>query len=220
MMQAGASDRGRDFAARWAEVIFTHQQATPLMQAFYEDIKGRMAGQYGRPPEECAILPSIEVFVDRTADAAAELAAELDSLVDPAMGLDVVGSAFGRNLSDVPLDTPVSQIEVGPSGPVGAGVYQNIIGTRKDGRELTLGEAAVLQASTWLSPRLVGDAVSVVDQMEDMFVARGCDGFVVTHALSPQMLQNFVDLVVPELQRRGLYRDAYTGTTFRDHLRS
>src|SRR4029077_20982339 len=115
-MQAGASERGLTFAARWAEAVFTHQQEGPIMQAFYSDLKGRMAA-FGREANECAILPSIEVFVGETESAAQAKADKLDSYAFPAVGLAVINQIIGHDVSDLPLDTPLSQIEVGPNGP-------------------------------------------------------------------------------------------------------
>jgi alkanesulfonate monooxygenase SsuD/methylene tetrahydromethanopterin reductase-like flavin-dependent oxidoreductase (luciferase family) len=91
---------------------------------------------------------------------------------------------------------------------------------RKDGRGLTLGEAALLQSTTWWCPRLVGTPEMVADGLQDLFETKCCDGFIITQALSPGGLIDFVDSVVPELQRRGLYRREYTGRTFREHLRN
>src|SRR3546814_19809200 len=89
---------------------------------------------------------------------------------------------------------------------------------RKDGRGLTIGEAALLQATTWWSPRLVGTAETIADGLQDMFENNCCDGFIITQALSPGGLEDFVDLVVPELQQRGIYRREYAGRSFCENL--
>src|SRR3546814_20271673 len=88
---------------------------------------------------------------------------------------------------------------------------------RKDGRGLTIGEAALLQATTWWSPRLVGTAETIADGLQDMFENNCCDGFIITQALSPGGLEDFVDLVVPALQQRGIYRREYAGRSFREN---
>lgn len=214
-LQAGASDRGRQFASRWAEAIFTHQFDAAGARAFYSDIKGRLVS-YGRAEDSCAVLPAVEVFVDTTEGQAQEQAAYLDSLVDREVGLAILSNTFGRDLLHDPLDAPISQVKPGPNA-VG-GIYQNAVGVQVDGREATLGEVAHLQATTWLSPRLVGTPDQVADELQDRFESGCCDGFVVTHALSPGSLNRFVDLVVPELQKRGIYRERYVGSTFRENL--
>ncbi len=96
-LQAGASSRGRQFAARWAEAIFTLQYEKAAAQAFYSDIKGTM-DTYGRKPASCLILPAIEVFVDKTEALAQERAAQLDSLADSRAGLADLSTIFGRDL--------------------------------------------------------------------------------------------------------------------------
>jgi len=216
-MQAGASERGREFAARWAEIVFTIRNDKAALKEFYDETKGAVEG-FGRDPAACAILPSIETFVAESEAQAKEKAAELDELVIERSGLTVLSSIFGRDVTSDPVDTPVSEVEVGPAGPNVMGVYQNVLTVRIEGREPTLGELAHLQASTHLSPRFVGTPEMVVDQMQDRFESGCCDGFIVTHALSPRSLDDFVDLVVPELQRRGLFRKEYTGRTFRENL--
>jgi alkanesulfonate monooxygenase SsuD/methylene tetrahydromethanopterin reductase-like flavin-dependent oxidoreductase (luciferase family) len=88
------------------------------------------------------------------------------------------------------------------------------------GREATLGEVAHLEATTHLSARIVGTPESVADEMQDRVESECCDGFTVSHALSPGSLSRFVELVVPELQRRGIFRKEYTGRTFRENLQN
>jgi FMN-dependent oxidoreductase (nitrilotriacetate monooxygenase family) len=215
-MQAGASPRGREFAARWAEIIFMIQQNKTGMRAFYADIRTRLEKQ-GREPHSCAILPSIEVFVGQSHAEAEDLAAYLDGFAAPEMGLWALSLAFGVDVSTMPLDTPLSQISINPERGI-EGQARNTLAIRKDGRELTLGEAALLQATTWESPRLVGTPGEIADQMQEMLETDCCDGFVITHAPSPEGLTRFVDMVIPELQRRQIFRSEYHGSTFRDNL--
>jgi FMN-dependent oxidoreductase (nitrilotriacetate monooxygenase family) len=219
LMQAGASPRGREFAARWAEVIFTLQQEKSLMQNFYADMKDRI-GKRDRNPDHCVVLPSIDVIVGDTEAIAREQADYLDTFANLEMGLKTFSGLYGRDLSQYPLDTPIPDIPIDRERLGTIGAYDNLLATRKDGRAMTLGEAALLQATTWLCPRLVGTPAMVVDQMQDMFESRCCDGFILATSLSPVGLRMFVEKVVPELQRRGLYRTKYTGATFRDNLRS
>lgn len=219
LMQAGASERGREFAARWAEVVFTVQNRKELMQSFYADMK-RRASNAGRDPAHCAIMPAIDLIVAKTPQEAQDLARHIDSFAAPALGIQTLRDLTGVDLTRYPLDTPLVDIKVEPERIAAVGVYQNVLNKRKDGRGLTLGEAAELYATTWFSPRVVGTPESIADQMQDIFESEACDGFVIGTSTTPMGLQNIVDLIVPESQRRGLYRTKYTGATFRENLRS
>lgn len=217
-MQAGASERGLAFAARWAECVFTHQHEPGRMQAFYAEVKDRVE-RNGRLSGNCAILPAIEVFVGESDSEAQEFADYVDSFATPEMGLDIISATFRCDLSQVPLDTPIDQVKTGPKGPNGIAAYENMMSaSTSSGRTLTLGECAILQATTWWSPRLVGSAKHVADQLQEMFESRCCDGFVITQALSPRGVERFVDLVIPELQARGIFRKRYKSSTFRGNL--
>lgn len=218
-MQAGSSDRGREFAARWAEAVFTVQQEKALMQEFYADMKERVRAA-GRAPGHCAILPAIDVIVAPTEEEAQAEADYVDSFANVDLGLQTLTNLSGTDMWAWPLDTPLAEIPVDPEKTVSIGLYQNVLGIRREGRGLRLGEAALLYATTWMAPRLVGTPASVVDRMQDMFESGCCDGFVIGTSSLPMGLRNFVDLIVPELQRRGLYRTEYTGSTFRENLRS
>jgi FMN-dependent oxidoreductase (nitrilotriacetate monooxygenase family) len=219
LMQAGASPRGREFAARWAEAIFTVQQDKPFMQDFYADMKKRVAA-CGRNPDHTVILPSIDVIVGETDKQAQEQAAYLDSLANDELGLKTLSHLTGVDLSQYPSNTLFADIPVDQNRTASIGLYRNVLNIRKDGRGLTIGEAANLYASTWMSPRIVGTPEAIVDRMQDIFESGGCDGFVIATSTSPLGLEQFVNLIVPELQRRGLYRTEYTGSTLRENLRS
>jgi FMN-dependent oxidoreductase (nitrilotriacetate monooxygenase family) len=219
LMQAGSSPRGRDFAARWAEVIFTVQQEKRLMQEVYADIKDRVRKR-GRNPDHCAILPAIDVIVAETEKKAQAEADYVDSLASVRLGLQTLSDLTGVDMASFPTDTPLADIPVDAERTVSIGLYQNVLKVRKNGRGLTVGEAGLLYATTWMAPRLVGTPDRIVDQMQDIFETGACDGFVIGTSTMPMGLQNFVDLIVPELQRRGLYRKEYTGATFRENLRA
>ena len=218
-LQAGGSSRGRQFAARWAEAIFTIQGSKEGAQKFYREIKAELDA-FDRKPDDCKVLPAIEVIVDETEDAALEQAASLDSLALDRAGLSVLSTVFGRDVRDDDLDTPVSQVKTPEGGPPVSGPYENLLRMRVDGREPTLGEIAHLQATTHLSQRYVGTPEMIADEMQDRFESEACDGFIVTHALSPGSLHKFADFMVPELQRRSILRKEYTGATFRENLQS
>ena len=111
IMQAGASDRGREFAARWAEMIFTLQHTPADMQVFYGDIKSRMAA-FGRAPEECAILPSLDPIIGETESIAREKQAYVNELVDTELALALVSAHLGVDLSKYPADRPIEEFEL------------------------------------------------------------------------------------------------------------
>ena len=213
-MQAGASNRGREFAARWAEVVFTLQHAKSDMRAYTTDIKSRMA-RYGRAPDECAILPSIDIVIGETETIARERADYLDSMVNVPYGVAEIGNSTGNDLSLTPLETPVNEIKFkeGASGMLDV-ILQ---GSRP---EATLLETARRYGNTRMTPQIVGTPGMIADHMQDLFEDGCCDGFVVCPAMTPGMYLEFCRTVVPELQRRGLFRTAYSGRTFRENLRS
>jgi alkanesulfonate monooxygenase SsuD/methylene tetrahydromethanopterin reductase-like flavin-dependent oxidoreductase (luciferase family) len=200
-------------------VIFTVQKEKRLMQEVYADIKDRVRKR-GRNPDHCAILPAIDVIVAETEKKAQAEADYVDSLASVRLGLQTLSDLTGVDMASFPTDTPLADIPVDAERTVSIGLYQNVLKVRKNGRGLTVGEAGLLYATTWMAPRLVGTPDRIVDQMQDIFETGACDGFVIGTSTMPMGLQNFVDLIVPELQRRGLYRKEYTGATFRENLRA
>ncbi len=213
IMQAGASERGREFAARWAEVIFTVQTDIAGMKAFYDDVKGRMA-RYGRAPDDCAILASINVIAAETEAIAREKQAYVNSLVTVEQGITLMSNHLGFDVGALPLDEPIVDIDL----EVGSrGVFDIILAASRNER-LTVREAARLYATTALTPQIVGTPEQVADEMQHYFENRGCDGFIVNPITMPGSFEQMVRLVVPELQRRGLFRRDYVHATLRGML--
>jgi FMN-dependent oxidoreductase (nitrilotriacetate monooxygenase family) len=216
LMQAGSSERGRQFAARWGEIIFTLQSAKEDMQAFYSDIKSRVEGA-GRRPDWCAILPSIDIVLGDTLSMAEDRAAFLDQYVSAELGVSDLGGVAGQDLSEYPLDSPLSELKGSHEA------YQGILDTVKQHVSRygsTLRDAGRAYAINNMVPRFVGTAERVADRLQEFFEAECCDGFVICPSLSPNSYLQFCKTVVPELQRRGIFRTEYEGTMFRDHLRS
>jgi FMN-dependent oxidoreductase (nitrilotriacetate monooxygenase family) len=215
IMQAGSSERGRQFAARWAEVIFTLQHTKPTMQTFYNDIKGRME-KLGRPPEECVITPAVDIILGETESIARERSEYLNSLVSAEVGVCDISNALGVDLAAYPMDQPIEEMEMNEGA---RGVLDIVLqGSRAAG--LTLRDAGYRYGVSQLTPALIGTPETVADQLQDMFEARCCDGFVICPSISPGSYMQFVQTVVPELQRRGIYRRKYQGRTLRENLRS
>ena len=213
LMQAGSSARGRDFAAQWAEVVFTLQHAKSDMQAFYADVKGRVE-RAGRRPSDCTILPGIDVVVGETEAVAREKAEHLGSLVNAEFGVAEISNATGSNLAGQDIDTPLGELDL----KEGARGMLDVILQGSRPESLTLREAGRRYGYTRMDPLLVGTATMIADQLQDLFESECCDGFILCPSLTPSAYEAFCKAVVPELQRRGIFRTDYAGGTFREHL--
>ena len=214
IMQAGSSERGRQFAARWAEVVFTLQHSKPDMQAFHADIKARME-RNGRTPEECIVTPAIDIVLGETDQIARERADYLNSLVSAEVGVCDISNAIGVDLSQFPLDQPLDDMDITEGA---RGVLDVVLQGSRAAR-LTLREAGYRYGVSQLTPVLVGSPQTIAEQLQDMFESRCCDGFVICPSITPGTYMQFVKMVVPELQRRGLYRTDYMGKTLRQNIR-
>lgn len=210
LLQAGASPRGREFAARWAEAIFASSHSKEDGVAFRQDIRNRMDA-IGRPRAECAVLSSLGVVVGETDAIAREKAAQLDALADQDLVLahnsTMVGADLGRH--GTPEAVAAAQGSAGISG-----IDERM---QQAARAHGVSYAAIAR-----KPRdfLAGTPSSIADTMQDLFEADACDGFVVWPTVSPTMFEEFGRLVVPELQRRGLVQTRYGPGTLRDRLRA
>ena len=209
IMQAGSSDRGRDFAARWAEVVFTIQRGQDEMRLFYDDLKARMAAQ-GRAPQACAVLPAISVVLGETESIARERAEYLESLIDPELNLAAASSGLGADLSKLKTEAELRAMQ-GNQGMAGT---EQVLAQVMKAEGIGLKAAATRRGGG----ELVGTAVQVADRMQAMFEAGVCDGFVLAPTMFPGMFEQFCRSVVPELQRRGLFRTSYRGRTLRENL--
>jgi FMN-dependent oxidoreductase (nitrilotriacetate monooxygenase family) len=214
--QAGSSDRGRDFAARWSELIFTPQPVLSAAQSFYADIKSRAANQ-GRNPDHIKVMPGVLVLVGESEGIAREKEALLKSLINPTAARAMLASMIEQDLSQVADHTPASKIlrNRSVSGMQG---HVDALSAIADAERLTIGELAVRLAHSLTFARFAGTPEQVADQLEAWFRADACDGFIIRPSYLPGSMEEFVRLVVPELQRRGLFRKEYTGRTLRDHL--
>lgn len=208
LLQAGASDRGRDFAARWAEAVFCtpHSQADAL--AFRDDIRARMA-QHDRAPDGCKVLPGCAMVLGETMDIAREKAAYLQSLIEPEAQTMLHSALLGADLSQHRTAEAVAAAQ-GHQGITGS---QDRVLQLMQKEKISFAEAAARPRNL-----LVGTARSIADEMEAWFTSGACDGFVIFPTVFPRMFEDVCRLVVPELQRRGLFRDAYAGRTLRENL--
>ena len=212
IVQAGASDAGRQLAAETAEVIFGSTQNIEAGRAFYADIKARMAA-LGRPPESLKILPAALVIAGRTREEALEKKALLDSLVHPDSGLPNLSMRLGVDASAFDLDAELPELP--PTNASQSGQAAIVAQARRD--HLTVRQLARI-AGGYGGFEIIGTANDIADTMQDWLETEASDGFNVMFHTVPEGLDDFVDLVVPELTRRGIFRAAYEGHTLRDHL--
>jgi FMN-dependent oxidoreductase (nitrilotriacetate monooxygenase family) len=208
IMQAGASPRGREFAARWAEMIF----CSPVTKAdgvrYREDIRARM-DRIGRSPDLCAVLPTFTVVVGETEAIAKEKAAYLESLVDPELVLASASWSVAADLSRI--DSPEAM--EAQSGNQGVQGHRDRMMQLARAQDITFSEAVRRPR-----PLLAGTPAMIADVMEDWFRSGACDGFILPPTIFPTTFEEFGRMVVPELQRRGLFRQEYAGRTLRENL--
>ncbi|OTP67028.1 LLM class flavin-dependent oxidoreductase [Caballeronia sordidicola] len=214
LVQAGSSESGRALAARTAEVIFTAQQTLQDAIDFYADVKGRLA-VHGRQPDDLKIMPGVFPIVGRTRSEAQEKFEALQSLVDPVVGLALVsGLTGGIDLSDYPLDGPIPELP-----ETNASKSRQALTIELARREnLTIRQLYLRVAGARGHWQLVGTAQDIADQLEERFVNYGADGYNVMPPTLPGGLDDFIELVLPELRRRGLFRSDYEGHTLRENL--
>lgn len=214
MVQAGASDDGKGLAARTADVVFSAAQTFEEAKAFYDDLKGRLAA-YGRQPEDVKIMPGVAPIVAATkAEAQAKYDA-LQELIPDDVGVALLSSYLSiSDLGRYPIDGPLPEL------PESEGMKSRqalvIEQARRDG--LSIRELARYFAGARGHWRVVGTAEEIADELQARFEGGTADGFNVMPSWFPGELDAFVTLVVPELQRRGLFRKDYEGRTLREHL--
>jgi FMN-dependent oxidoreductase (nitrilotriacetate monooxygenase family) len=211
IVQAGASEQGRELGAATADVIYAIHNSLDRAQSYYADVKARMA-KYGREPDDLKIMPAFCPVVGRTRAEAQAKYDQLQALIDPLAGLGSLYSSFG-DLSGYPLDGPV------PDDAVGAQELRSISSQLVDlvRRERPTIRELYLRSGLTGNAR-IGTPSDIADIMQEWFEAFACDGFNITPATLPGGGEAFVETVVPELQRRGLFRTDYEGSTLRENL--
>ena len=212
LIQAGTSPRGIDLAAKYADAVFAIHSQSKGAASYYAQVKGRIS-DLGRDPDHCAILFGAQPIIGNSEAEALEKQEEHNSLVPIEGGMAILSSHLNFDLSKLsPDDEMMSRDE--PELQRGRRVFQ-----KEDGGWMTVRQVAQRHGESVGRPQFVGTAASVADQMEAFFDEVGGDGFMLSPIYCPGAIEEFVDLVVPELQRRGRFRTAYTGKTQRDHLR-
>jgi len=217
LLTAGASERSKEFGAQYADIRFGTALHIDPAKAYYADIKGRLA-KYGRSQDDQALLTGIACYVGHTSREAHDKYREIQTLSVTNYDLTNLSAALAVDLTKYTLDTPVADIEELSTAPVTAKRIveqaQSSFGTDK----LTLRDVFLYFRRSGGGAEIVGDAKKVADVFEEWFQDRAADGFILFPPYLPGTADLFVELVVPELQRRGLFRTDYEGTTFRDHF--
>ena len=212
IVQAGASEAGRQLAAETAEVIFAAQSTLDSGQKFYADIKGRMI-KLGRNPDHLKVLPGAFVVVGETAEEAQKKRALLDSLVHYDSGIASLSIALGHDASSFDPNRPLPHI---PESNASKSGRERVLALAER-ENLTVRQLAG-RLGGYSGLAMVGTPTMIADQMEEWLMTDACDGFNVMFPYLPGGLDDFVDQVVPELQRRGIFRTDYEGRTLRENL--
>jgi FMN-dependent oxidoreductase (nitrilotriacetate monooxygenase family) len=215
IVQAGSSEPGKELAAATAEAIFTAWTSLAEAQAFYRDVKGRLA-KYGRRPEQLLVLPGLSPVVGRTQEEADAKWAELQKLIHPSVGLSTIAPFWpGEDLSKWDLDAPPPYI---PQPPLGRDSRAHVVLELARRDKLTVRQLYEYLAGARGHWVVVGTPEKITDEIQTWFENGAADGFNIMPPVLPASLNDFVDLVIPELQRRGLFRTEYEGTTLRENL--
>jgi len=213
IIQAGSSGPGLAMAARTADLVFSVVQDLEEARAAYAGFKALLPG-YGRAPDSVSVLPGMMPVIGRTREEAYDKLATLQSFVDGGNARVMLQGRLGVDISGYDLDAPVPDLPLPDTSHGFARVM--LAKARRDG--MTLRDLYNLTGAARGHWVLCGTPASIADTLEEWFTTGAADGFNVLPPYFPGGFDDFVDLVVPELQRRGLFRTAYEGTTLRDHL--
>lgn len=213
IVQAGASDAGRQLAAETAELVFAGASELGAARRLYADIKGR-AEKAGRRRDHIKILPGVFVVIGDTLREAQDKKRRLDGLVHPDSCISTLSVLLGCNVSGFDLDGPLPEI---PESNASQSGRQKLVDMAAR-ENMTVRQLAQHVGGSFGVLEMVGTPGMIVDRMQEWFLGEGCDGFNLMFPYLPGGLDEFVDLIVPELQRRGLFRREYEGVTLRENL--
>ncbi|MFM1814371.1 MAG: hypothetical protein RLZ98_1066 [Pseudomonadota bacterium] len=213
LVQAGSSEDGMNLAASIGEVIFTIQRTLDGARQFYGRMKSKAEAR-GRDPRHVLIMPGLLPYVGRSRQEAQDKHDQLLELIHPEAGLASLSKMMGIDLTSADPEGPLPAIDVEKLTQSRAvGVVET---ARKQG--LSVRQVYEMLVVSKGHNQIIGTAGDIVDTMQEWFEGGGCDGYNIMPPMMPNGLDDFVELVVPELQRRGLFRTAYRGFTLRDHL--
>jgi N-acetyl-S-(2-succino)cysteine monooxygenase len=214
IIQAGGSPPGQELSARSADLVFSVVNGDPASaKAAYDSLKQRVI-KHGRSPDDLAILPGVMPIIGKTDSEAKEQLAKLQSWLTPTNALTLVSQRIGHDISGYPLDGPVPDFPQTNRGQAFSKALLEMARREK----MTLRDLYNITAAARGHWVVCGTAHKIADVFEEWFTSAMADGFVIMPAYFPGAFDDFVDGVVPELQRRGLFRREYSGTTLRDHL--
>jgi len=216
LVQAGSSQDGRAFAARYAEAIFTAQQTLGEAQEFYADIKAR-AVSIGRDPATIKVLPGIAPVLGSTEEEARALQRQLDDLIVPAYGLDQLANILEVTAAELSLDGPLPNHLVAGTAVEGTQSRRDLVIELARRDRLTVRQLISRLGGGRGHRTVVGTPEQVADAIADWFENGAADGFNIMPAALPSGLELFVEHVIPIVRRRGLFRSEYTGRTLREH---
>ncbi|HJU16542.1 MAG TPA: LLM class flavin-dependent oxidoreductase [Stellaceae bacterium] len=213
IIQAGGSPSGLELAARTADVVFSVVQELEGAKAAYADLKGRLA-RYGRRPDQLAVLPGVMPIIGASEAEAKDKLSLLQSWLTSTNAATLVSSRIGYDVSGFPLDGPVPA----PPHEASSQTFSRVLYETARRDNMTLRDLYNLTAAARGHWVVCGTPQRIADTLEQWFVEGAADGFNILPPYFPGAFADFVDLVVPELQRRGLFRREYEGTTLRDHF--
>jgi FMN-dependent oxidoreductase (nitrilotriacetate monooxygenase family) len=217
LVQAGSSENGRNFAARYAEAVFTAHQTLADAQEFYDDLK-RRAAEHGRDPDHVKILPGIVPIIGATEAEAHELEQELNRLIRPEYALPQLASLLGVDVADLRLDAELPDHLPDEAELEGAKSRRTLVVNLGRRERLTVREIIARLGGGRGHLTFAGTPAQVAGAILAWYEAGAADGFNIMPPVLPSGLTAFVDEVVPILQERGRFRTEYQGTTLRDHL--
>jgi alkanesulfonate monooxygenase SsuD/methylene tetrahydromethanopterin reductase-like flavin-dependent oxidoreductase (luciferase family) len=215
-VQAGASETGKQLGARVADVIFTAQTTHPGAREFYDDIRAR-ASRYGRDPDHVVVLPGLYPIVGSTEAEARTRKGELDALLDFDRELPRLAQQLGLDPSAIQLDSELPYELLGDGSRI-KGSRGFFDATVKLAQEQHYTARELLLSNGGAHRQIVGTPEQIADDIEHWFRTRAADGFNLNFDVFPTGLELFVDHVIPELRKRGIFRSEYRGTTLRDNL--
>lgn len=217
LIQAGQSGRGSEFAARWGDLVFVIYPNLQVARKSYADFKAKVAKQ-GRDPDKVRIAPAVYVIPAESRAEAQEKKAQIDALVQPIDQLALLSEVLNFDFATKQLDQPFTEAELKSISGLRA-ILDRIVNLSGNPnptlREFLTHSGRGTTSELW---SFVGTPKDIADQMEEWFTTGACDGFVVSATSMPGTYADFVRLVVPELQRRGLFHQDYEGPTLRDNL--
>lgn len=217
LVQAGSSETGREFAATYAEAVFTAHQTIADGRAFYQDIKTRTR-RLGRSEESIRVLPGICPFIGSTEAEAKRLYVDLNDLIQTEFSLAQLGKLLGTDLKGMPLDRRLPIEELAQTSPLAASSRFQVIAGIVHREDATIREVISKLAGARGHREIIGTPEQVADAIVQWVQEGAADGFNVMPPWIPGGFNVFADEVIPLLQRRGVFRRAYEGNTLRDHL--